>query len=123
MNFKKLIYLPVISLLMVNCSSDSTDDLSPNPDPNPDPTTVTYNDHIKSIITNNCTSCHGSTPTNGAPMSLTTYSQVKSAVETRGLITRINSTSNPMPPSPNSPLSNADKNLIQQWKDGGFLEN
>ena len=121
MNFKHLISLLVITLLLFNCSSGDDDPSSP--DPNPDPATVTYNGHIKSIISNNCTSCHGSTPTNGAPMSLTTYSQVKSAVETRGLITRINSTSNPMPPSPNSPLSNADKSLIQQWKDGGFLEN
>lgn len=125
MNFKYLMSLLVITVLLFNCSSGGDDPSSPDPtpDPNPDPTTVTYNGHIKSIMSNNCTSCHGSTPTNGAPMSLTTYSQVKSAVETRGLITRINSTSNPMPPSPNSPLSNADKNLVQQWKDGGFLEN
>ncbi|WP_157831422.1 c-type cytochrome [Confluentibacter flavum] len=117
MNFKYLMSLLVITVFLFNCSSGGDDPSAP------DPTTVTYNGNIKSIMSNNCTSCHGSTPANGAPMSLTTYSQVKSAVETRGLITRINSTSNPMPPSPNSPLSNADKNLIQQWKDGGFLEN
>ncbi len=121
MDFKNLTYISVIFLLMVNCSSDSTDDLLS--DPTPTPTTVTYNDNIKSIMTNNCISCHGSSPTNGAPMPLTTYSQVKSAVETRGLIARINSTSNPMPPSSSNPLSNADKSLISKWETDGLLEN
>jgi uncharacterized membrane protein len=119
MNFKHQISLLVISVLLFNCSSGGDDPSSP--DPNPNPTAVTYNGDIKSIISNNCISCHGSPTANGAPMSLTSYSQVKSYVDK--IITRINSSSNPMPTSPNSPLSASDKNLIQQWKDDGLLEN
>jgi uncharacterized membrane protein len=123
MNLKKTICLLTIFALLVNCSSNSSDDLAtdPNPTPTPTPTTVTYNANIKSIISNNCTACHGSTPTNGAPMSLTTYSQVKNAVENRDLISRINSTSRPMPTS--GLMSQSNRKLIQDWKDNGFLEN
>lgn len=125
MNFKHPISLLVITVLLFNCSSGGDDpsspDPNPNPNPDPNPTAVTYNGNIKSIISNNCISCHGSPTANGAPMSLTSYSQVKSYVDK--IITRINSSSNPMPPSPNSPLSASNKNLIQQWKDDGLLEN
>lgn len=121
MNFKKLIYTLSISVFLVNCSSNSTDDVT-DPDPTTDPivTTATYDANIKSIMNSNCTGCHGSTPTNGAPMSLTTYSQVKNAVENRGLIARINSTSNPMPTS--GLMSKKNRDLIQKWKDDGLLE-
>ncbi|MCF8272713.1 MAG: hypothetical protein K9I95_02675 [Flavobacteriaceae bacterium] len=120
MKFKNLTYAFAITLLLFNCSGGD-DDLSPNPDPDPDPTSVTYNGTIKNIINNNCNSCHGSPTSNSAPMSLTTYSQVKSAVETRGLISRINNTANPMPQS--GLMSQTNRNLIQQWVDQGFLEN
>lgn len=124
MNFKTLFYGLAIALFVFSCSSNSDDDVTAQPDPDPDPTPsekVTYNADIKSIITSNCISCHGSTPTNSAPMSLTTYTQVKNYINT--IITRVNSTSNPMPPSPNAPLSTTNKNLIQKWKDDGLLEN
>jgi len=121
MKFKNFIYAFVIISLLSNCSS-SSDDESMTPQPDPDPTEkVTYTADIKSIIDGNCISCHGATPSNGAPMSLTTYTQVKNNVN--NIISRINSTSNPMPPSPNSPLSSTQKSLIQQWKDDGLLEN
>jgi uncharacterized membrane protein len=122
MKLKKLTYAFAITLLLFNCSGGD-DDLSPNPDPDPDPnpTSITYNGSIKSIITNNCNSCHGSPTSNSAPMSLTTYTQVKSAVETRGLISRINNAANPMPQS--GLMSQTNRNLIQQWVDQGYLEN
>jgi hypothetical protein len=53
-------------------------------------------------------------------MSLTSYSLVKNAVENRGLIGRINSASNPMPQG--GLMSQANRDLIQQWKDDGLLE-
>ena len=122
MNFKHLISVSIITVLLFNCSGGG-DDPTYQPDPTPDPnaTTVTYNADIKSIISNNCIKCHANPPVNGAPMSLTTYSQVKSFVDK--IITRINSSTNPMPPSPNTPLTQTQKNLIQQWKDDGLLEN
>ncbi|MBJ6367088.1 hypothetical protein [Snuella sedimenti] len=120
MNFKNFISAFLFLSLLLNCSSGGDDTTEPTPDP--DPTDgVTYDADIKSIMTSDCTSCHGSTPTQNAPMSLVTYAQVKANVDK--IITRVNSSSNPMPPSPNSPLSQSEKNLIQQWKDDGLLEN
>ena len=119
MNFKNYIYVFAISILLFNCSSG--DEPMTQPDPDPNPMGVTYNANVRAIINSNCTSCHGDPTTNNAPMSLTTYSQVKSAVESRGLIGRINNASNPMPQ--NGLMSQANRDLIQQWVDGGFLEN
>lgn len=123
MNFKSLFYGLAILLFVFNCSSSSDDDMTSQPDPDPDPTPtekVTYEADIKSIITSNCTSCHGSTPTNSAPMSLTTYTQVSSYID--AILDRINRTGAGKMPV-NGTLSVTDKNLIQQWKDGGLLEN
>ncbi|MDO7170639.1 hypothetical protein [Mariniflexile sp. AS56] len=123
---KKILLTSIMfTTILFGCSSSSNDDLteaSPNPDPDPAPTTkVTYNGSVKAIITSNCNNCHGSPVRNGAPMSLTTYAQVKASVETGSLIARINSTSNPMPQS--GLMSQNNRTLIQQWKDDGFLEN
>lgn len=104
----------LISVLLFNCSSE-------NDDSEMIETTITYDANIKSIINNNCTVCHGNPTTQGAPMSLTNYTEVKSALETRDLIGRINSSSNPMPQS--GLMSQANRDLIQQWKDDGLLEN
>jgi hypothetical protein len=73
--------------LVVSCSGGGDD--SPIIDPTPTPTTITYANTISGIVSSRCTSCHGSTPTNGAPMSLTTYTNVKDAVTSRGLISQI----------------------------------
>ncbi|WP_142783562.1 hypothetical protein [Changchengzhania lutea] len=120
---KKTLYTGILlSALLFSCSSSSNDDLTDAPDPNPNPgAKITYNANIKSIMSGNCTSCHGSTPTNGAPMSLTTYSQVTNAVQNRGLIARINSVSNPMPQNGLMPQNTRD--TVQQWVDDGLLEN
>jgi len=118
MKTKNLIYVLAISMLLFNCSSDSNDDVSGQPDP--DPTSkVTYNADIASIINNNCNQCHGSTPSNGAPFSLTTYDDVKGRVDR--IIARTKSASNPMPPS--GQISLGLRDMIQQWKDDGLLEN
>lgn len=123
MNFKNLMLCFSIIALLFNCSSSSSDDLSnPDPDPDPDPTEkLTYTDDIKSIFDNNCVQCHGNPPTQGAPSSFNTFTLVKNGVDTGNILTRINSTSNPMPPTGLMPQSLRDD--IQQWKDDGFLEN
>ena len=118
MNFKNLIYMLGTSFLIFACSSGGDDPASPNPDPNPT-AKITYNANVKSIIDGNCISCHGSPTSNGAPMSLTTYTQVKNNIN--AIITRINSSTNPMPQSGLMPQASRD--LIQQWKDDGLLEN
>lgn len=124
MKLKHAFPLIVIFALLYACSSDSPGSSTPDPNPNPDPnntTKVTYAADIASIINGNCISCHSDPPVNSAPMALTTYAQVKNYVNV--IITRVNSTTNPMPPSPNNPLSASDKSLIQQWKNDGLLEN
>lgn len=113
MTFKNLIFASITGLLLFNCSSSDDAD---TPD-----MIITYDSDIKSIMSNNCTNCHGTPTTNGAPMSLTTYDEVKEAVENRGLIVRINSATNPMPQS--GLLPQVSRDLIQQWEDDGLLEN
>ena len=115
MKFKTLIYVFVIAALVFNCSSSSNDDL----DPDPTPTTVTYNNTVKSIINNNCGSCHGDPTANGAPISYNTFTSVKNDVN--DILTRINSNSNPMPPT--GLMSSSLRAQIQKWKDDGLLEN
>ncbi|GAA4900583.1 hypothetical protein GCM10023311_27780 [Flaviramulus aquimarinus] len=121
MKFKNLICVLVISVLLFNCSSDSNDDLIPQEEEemNPSPNALTYDADIKSIFSNNCTQCHGSTPTNGAPTSYVTYAQVVNSINS--IISRINNASNPMPQG--GLMSQALRDDIQQWKDDGLLEN
>lgn len=121
MKIKHFIYAIVLMALVFNCSSSSTDDLT-NQEPDPDPQPmgkVTYEVDVKSIISNNCLQCHGTTPSNGAPFSLTTYTQVKDRVER--ILVRINSSTNPMPPA--GQMNSSLRATIQQWKDDGLLEN
>lgn len=109
MNFKNLISTLVISMLVFNCSSGGDDN---EPDPDPIPETVSYNSHVRPIISGNCISCHAATPTNGAPTSYTTYDQVKAGVE-GNIIFRINSSTDPMPPTGRMSANNIA--IIQKW--------
>lgn len=119
MKSTKLIFVLALSLMIFNCSSDSSDDLKEEEEMNPDPTALTYDADIRSIINNNCNQCHGSTPSNGAPFSLTTYAQVSGRVDR--IIARTNSSTSPMPPS--GQINSSLRAMIQQWKDDGLLEN
>ena len=117
-------------LLLASCSSSDTSEgvmeprnNSQNPgDDSPTPNTgsVTYTDDIRLVMQSNCTSCHSNPPTQNAPMPLTTLSEVMSAINSRGLLSRINSTSNPMPPTGRLPA--ATRQLIADWADLGFPE-
>jgi uncharacterized membrane protein len=110
-------------LLSIGCSKSDNSEGTPMDDPDggdPNPTALSYQNDIRSIIQGNCVVCHADPPTNNAPMSLTTLSQVQSAVETRGLLSRINSTTNPMPPDGLMPMS--ARQLIADWVDQGFPE-
>lgn len=111
--------LSIFSLFaLFACTENSPADLTETIDFD----SVSYNGNVKSIIDNNCISCHGSTPTNGAPMSLTTYENVKEAVQNRGLIDRIsrNETETGHMPlgGPRLPQNLID--LIVQWQIAEF---
>ena len=113
---KKILFIFVLILTFISCGGG--DDYT---DPDPDSTIVTYQNTISAIFASNCTSCHGATPTNGAPSSYVTYSQVKNGVQNGNILTRITSTSSPMPPS--GPLSSSVITKINEWKASGYLEN
>ncbi|GGA68864.1 hypothetical protein GCM10008015_07050 [Flavobacterium palustre] len=103
------------------CSNDNPDTLMEDI---PNENAVTYKQNVKSIIDNNCISCHAATPVNGAPMSLVTYAQVKNAIQNRGLLNRIslnNGNSLLMPQGgPRLPQTTID--IVAQWQQDGLLE-
>jgi uncharacterized membrane protein len=108
------------TVLVSSCSNDSSDDLS-GIDGLDD---VTYTNTVKTIIDNNCIYCHGVTPTNGAPMSLTTYQNVKDAVQNRGLLDRISRAqgASGMMPSGGTRLPQAVIDQVFAWSSQGLNE-
>lgn len=119
-NLTKMIFCGFSILTLSSCTTDSLSDLTTVEDVE----MVTYTENIKSIIDNNCIICHASTPVNGAPMSLTTYENVKEAVLNRGLLDRISraeGTSGAMPfGGPRLPQT--EINIIVQWNTDGLIE-
>ncbi|OGS70099.1 MAG: hypothetical protein A3F91_13355 [Flavobacteria bacterium RIFCSPLOWO2_12_FULL_35_11] len=103
-----------LMLFIASCSSGSDDD---DPILNPLATTITYSNTISTIVNGNCTGCHGSTPTNGAPMSLTTYNNVKDAVENRGLINQIETGNMP---KNGTDLTSTQIQSFKTWQTNGF---
>jgi mono/diheme cytochrome c family protein len=84
---------------------------------------VTYDANVKSIIDVNCISCHNDGGV-AAYRPLTTYAEVKEAVEATDLLDRIqlqNSEPGVMPQTGRMPQSKID--VILQWNEDGLLEN
>ncbi|WP_299523525.1 cytochrome c [uncultured Lutibacter sp.] len=100
-------------LFIASCSSNSDDDdiIVDNPT-----STITYTNTINSIISGNCLGCHGTTPSNGAPMSLSTYNNVKDAVTGRNLIARVENGTMP----PNGNLTATQIQNLKTWQTNGF---
>ena len=117
---KKAYYYIFFLWLIISATSCTTFEI-PEAEPlDPLGRKITYQEDIKTIIDNNCISCHGiSSPQAG--LTLLTYEQVKESSKTRGLISRMNSSSNPMPPS--GKLSQEKLNLIDKWKNDGYIKN
>ncbi|RAJ16913.1 hypothetical protein [Olleya aquimaris] len=120
---KKITYLiTIISLTFFSCSNNSEDDLIDNT-PLPEGQKVTYTADIKTIIDNNCISCHSNPPVNGASNSLVTYQDVSNQANT--VLNRISLQSGEggaMPlGGPRLPQASID--LFQQWIEDGLLEN
>jgi len=110
----QVIALLVCSMVIfTSCSSDSDDPMD-----EVQPTVVTYTNSVKNIINGNCTNCHGNPTSNNAPSSLNTYDLVKTAVESKNLIGRIESGVMP----PNGSLSTSQITAIKNWQAGGFIE-
>jgi|SRR5690554_1102234 len=117
---KKPLSFILLILLATNCTSVSEDDLI---DRTPIVEVIAYQGHVKSIIDNNCISCHSMPPVNGAPMSLISYNDVKSALLNRALLERISSDDLGflMPfGGPRLPQNLID--IVFQWETDGLLE-
>lgn len=106
---------------LLSCTSASEDDLIESIDETED---ITYTENVKSIIDNNCIFCHSNPPVNGAPVHLTTYDNVKNAVENSNLINRISAQPGDagFMPSGGSRLPQSQIDLIIQWQADGLLE-
>ena len=76
---------------------------------------TTYNDNIKIIMTNNCTSCHGSS----GGVSLGSYTQTKNAFMNNGALQEIESGRMPQGPTK---LSQTSIDLIKKWIADGYPE-
>jgi mono/diheme cytochrome c family protein len=121
MTFKKILQIVIFTCFaFFGCTSDSLSDLIAVESIE----IVKYSQNIKQIIDNNCISCHGATPTNGAPNSLHTFELMKDAVLNGDLINRVSvaeGTPGAMPlGGPRLPQS--DINKIIQWNTDGLIE-
>lgn len=121
MNPKNFFVMLSLASLSVGCSDDNPTTLM---DDEPNENAITYKQNVKSIIDNNCISCHGAVPTNGAPMSLVTYSQVKNAIQNRGLLNRIslNNGNSLLMPQGGPRLPQGTIDIVSQWQQDGLLE-
>jgi len=117
---KKFIYIPFMALALYSCDSHTYEDIEV---PTIVEGNVTYNAQIKSIIDVNCISCH-SPGGNAGFRPLTTFAEVKDAVQNTDLLDRIqrqNGESGAMPST--GRMSQNNINLVLQWNAEGLLEN
>ncbi len=81
--------------------------------------TVTYQSDVKAILDNYCITCHGGpAPQNG--LDLSTFENAQITAENGNMSLRMNSISNPMPPS--GRLTPQIRQLIEKWIEDGVLE-
>lgn len=120
MKAKKYTAIALLSIVLYSCDSHTYEEIQEEIIVEGD---VTYNANVKSIIDDNCVSCH-SDGNVASFRPLTTYNQVKAAVENGGLLQRIqmqDSEPGVMPQSGRMPQSKID--IILQWNQDGLLEN
>lgn len=108
--------------LLASCTNDSTDDLILPPPP-PEQI-ITYTNDVKPIIDNNCLFCHTNPPQNGAPIPLTNYEFVKTAVQNHGLLDRISRQQGApgMMPFGGTRLPESAINIVVRWQQQGLQE-
>lgn len=114
---KKIAFLFLSGILLGGCTTDSVSDLTEIATNE----NVSYLNDVKPIIDNNCIRCHGNPTNNGAPMSLTTYENVRTAVLNNLIdrISRAEGTSGAMPLG-GPRLSQNQINTIIAWQNANF---
>jgi hypothetical protein len=116
----KYIMASFFIMALCSCESNTYEDLLENEVIEGD---VTYEQHIKPIITANCLSCHGEGGVS-AFRPLGTYADLKDAVQNTNLLDRIqrqNGEPGQMPQTGRMPQYKID--LILQWNADGLIEN
>ncbi|WP_438712489.1 c-type cytochrome [Aquimarina muelleri] len=121
-NSCRTILLLFITILSVSCSSSDENSESDPAPTNPNPNKITtYNADVKSIIDNQCISCHTIPLAEGAPFAMRNYAETINGVN-RDLVLRIKSNGqNVMPPAGRLPQATID--IILDWEADGFKEN
>jgi cytochrome c553 len=83
--------------------------------------------NIQTFLVNNCASCHGTTPSSGAPRSLVTYADLTrpdpantAMTEAQVALQRLQSTVSPMPPSPGAAATSTQIAMLQSWINSGY---
>ncbi|MCW4469768.1 cytochrome c [Flavobacterium sp. MFBS3-15] len=111
---------PIMAVTLFSCESNTYEDLEEDilfEGP------ITYNGQIKSIISANCLSCHGSDGISSF-RPLGTYAELKDAVQNTDLLDRIQRRDGEqgiMPQTGRMPQGSID--LILQWNTDGLQEN
>ncbi|MCY1484893.1 hypothetical protein D3C87_70880 [compost metagenome] len=117
---KKILALFLFALICSSCDSGTYEELE---EPTVIDGPVTYANTAKAIVDANCIRCHSA----GGAASfrpLTTYLEVKDAVQNTNLLDRIqrqNGEPGQMPQTGRMPQDNI--NLLLQWRADGLLEN
>ncbi|WP_310379288.1 c-type cytochrome [Flavobacterium sp.] len=111
-------FLIAIVFITSSCVNETESDIIGNSSQ----VTITYANTIKSIIDNNCISCHSNTPTNGASISLTTLQNVKNGIINNTLIEKISKAqgADGMMPYGGTRLPQSKIDEIISWKNAGF---
>lgn len=118
---KKILFVSLAALILFSCKKEkSAEPATPVVNTSNCDTTITYTSQIKTIIDNNCVSCHsGSTPSGG--VNFTTYANVKVKADAGRIKARaIDASPSIMPPT--GSLSAADITTISCWLQNGAKE-
>jgi hypothetical protein len=82
---------------------------------------------VQAVYQTHCTTCHATTPVNGAPMPLVTRANLVAASFTSAAMTfaqrtvvRMQSTTTPMPPAPGTRATAAEVQTVQTWITAGY---
>jgi len=82
---------------------------------------------VQTLLTNRCQTCHGATPVLGVPTSLVTYAELTgpsktdpTKTEAEMAMSRMQSTTVPMPPKPGTPATAAEVGTMQAWIAAGY---
>jgi hypothetical protein len=116
--------MKVYSALLASILGACGNDVGTPGDPGPDASASTgLPCEVQTVLESHCTSCHGRPLAGGAPMALETHDDLlrtKNGTTYATLsLSRMQSTTSPMPPAPAAPLPAADVGTFEAWLAAG----